>query len=842
MNGQDSAFQRSRDLFLRAVELHPDRRTEFLLAECPEESVRVEVEELLRLHESDGEFLERSAIESLSDAELMDDLPAGEVVAGFTIASVLGRGGMGVVYRARQETPVRDVALKLIRPGLLSRETVRRFSQEAAALARLQHPGIAQVFQAGTTPVRGSPRPFLAMELVEGISICAYADSKGLSVRDRVELFTKACDAVHHAHVRGVVHRDLKPANIIVDEAGSPRILDFGIARLAERSETQGSTLAGQVVGTLAYMSPEQASGDAIGVDSRADVYSLGVLLFELLCRSLPIDVSAMPLADALRASAEREPVRPSISNPEVKGDLEAIILHALEKEPARRYQHASTLADDLRRYLKDEPVAARPATTFYTIRKFARRHRVLVGSLALVMTTLVAAVVVTGAALVRSNEAVKRSDRVNRYLRGMLQLDPAQIRGRDLSALRLLLDSAVKKSGVLDEDPISKAAVEAILANAYWEFGYPSEARPLLEVAYPILRERAGKSHHDTLFAMDALAILRMHAMEYASAEALLRESILLRRAAQGEDSRLAFLAQNNLVIVLERDLQFNEALKVSDDLVARRTAVSGVGSPEAAKALSGRAGLLLRLYRFDEAVAILPGVVQTMTEAQGAEHPDTISASQFLVSALRDVGREEEALVLSERVVGMLRNSFGLDHPRTMEAELQFFPLLASVGRAEEADVLVTSLLERYPKVMGENHPNLMTLYGNGAQVATTVGDFERANRLSTLAERQCRALLPDNHPAHGRMLMIRASTLRNVGLTFDEAAVLEEAFERFTTIEPNDASSAVRAARLLAELCLKGEKTEKAEKCAAEWKARADQLEEAAGAGASGEADED
>jgi len=823
-----SAFHRSRDLFLRAVELHPDRRSAFLEAQSADDSIRLEVEELLRLHDSGGEFLERSAIESLSDAELMDDLPAGEMVAGFTIVSVLGRGGMGVVYRARQESPDRDVAVKLIRPGLLSRETVRRFAQEAAALARLQHPGIAQVFQAGTTAVRGSPRPYLAMELVEGASIAVFADSQALDTRARIKLFTRACDAVHHAHVRGVVHRDLKPANIIVDQSGAPplpRILDFGIARLAERTETQTkSTLVGQVVGTLAYMSPEQAAGDPEGVDSRADVYSLGVVLYELLCHALPIEVGALPLADALRAAAEKTPIRPSARNPEIKGDLEAIILHALEKDPSRRYQHASTLADDLRRYLRDEPITARPATAFYSIRKFARRNRVLVAAAVFIVLTLIAAVAVTGTALVRANAATATSERINQYLRGLLQLDPAVIRNRDMTALRLLLDSAREKTGVLEEDPVAKAAVEAILGNAYWEFGYPAEARPLLEQAYPILRARAGESHDDTLFAMDALAILRMNDREYASAEGLWRESMALRRAKEGDDSRLAFIAQGNLVMLLQRDARLDEALAAADDLVARRTAVSGVGSRDAARALNVRAGALLRLFRFEEAAALLPGVIETLTAANGLDHPDTLSARAYFVSALRDSEREQEALEESLGLVETLINSNGPDHPRTIEGQMQLFPLLVSGGRDEDADALLTDLIERFPRVMGKDHVNIMSLYGNGAQVATALGDHERANELSAFAERKARTMLPEKHPALGPMLMIRASTLRNLGLTRDEMTVLEEAFFQFTTIEPKDLGRAARAARQLAGAARQLDDPEAADR----WGAEADRLD--------------
>lgn len=826
-----SRFHRSRDLFLRALEVDRESRSAFLVAECDEDAIRKEVEELLRLHESDGEFLERSAIDSLSDAELMDDLEAGEEVAGFRVVSVLGRGGMGVVYRARQMAPARDVALKLIRPGLLSRETARRFAQESALLARLQHPGIAQVYQAGTSLVRGKSRPYLAMELVEGHPIGSYAMANNLGVRERVELFTKACDAVHHAHVRGVVHRDLKPANMIVDGSGAPRILDFGIARLKEQGEAAGdqaaSTLAGQVVGTLAYMSPEQASGDPTLLDSRSDVYSLGVVLFELLCGALPVDVSTMPLAEALRAILEREPARPSSFRAAIGGDLEVIILHALEKDPTRRYQHASSFADDLRRYLNDEPVEARKATAMYSMRKFAKRNRVLVGAGLLVFLTLVVAVAATGTALVRAKEAAARSDRINRYLRDMLQLDPAVIQGKDLSAVGHMLDSAAGKTDVLQDDPRARAAVLAIVGNAYFEFGFANKAMPLLEEAYPLLRELAGPDDIDTLFAMDTLAILKLRAQDFEVAEALLHESIRRRRAKNGPGDRLALLAENNLVVLLQQSLRFEESLAVADSLVARRREISGPDSAEEALAIKTRAGSLIALGRLEEAEKILRGALPTIEETYGLQHPYTISAMQFLTDALSRMDKYVEALEWASKTVKVCRESFGKENPRTIEVELQYFPLLIDVGRLEEADEVLQELIERFPRIMGESHPNIITLYGNGAQVAAALGDAERAAELSMIAERKARALLPDNHPAIARMLMIRAAELRELGQTHNEIDALEEAFERFTTIDPKNPEVAARAARLLSAAYEKLDEMDKA----AEWEAK---YEEMAGGG--------
>lgn len=329
-------------------------------------------------------------------------------IGAYEIVGKLGAGGMGIVLEARQDRPQRSVALKLIRPELATREARRRFEREAQILAKLQHPGIAQVYEVGEAETLGpSGRPFrqsyLAMELIRGVSIDQYARRHALTIEDRVSVMAQACDAVHHAHLHGVVHRDLKPGNIFVNNAGYVKILDFGVARLMQpNAEASLYTCAGQIIGTPAYMSPEQVCGSS-PLDARSDVYALGVVLYELLAGRLPYEVREASFPEAARRIREEEPTRLSRVDARLRGDLDTIVAKALEKEPHRRYATAAALADDLRRYLTFEPIAARPVSTWYQIVKFSKRNRRFVAALLSAFVLLVAAVVVTVSLAVQS-------------------------------------------------------------------------------------------------------------------------------------------------------------------------------------------------------------------------------------------------------------------------------------------------------------------------------------------------------------------------------------------------------------------------------------------------------
>ncbi len=356
-----------------------------------------------------------SASEAGKDTLNMDKssgvTPTPVTIGRYRILRVIGEGGMGIVYEAEQDQPRRTVALKIIKPTMASPQLLRRFEQESQALGRLQHPGIAQIYEAGTVDAGFGPQPYFAMEYIRGISPRDYAESHHLNTSQRMEIMVKICDAVHHAHQRGLIHRDLKPANILVDDTGQPKVLDFGVARVTD-SDTRATiqTDMGQLIGTLAYMSPEQAMADPLDIDTRSDVYALGVILYELLVGRLPYPISKK-IYETIQTIREEEPTRLGTLNRSYRGDIETIVGKALEKDRTRRFASAAGMAADLRRFLRDEPIAARPPSTSYQLQKFARRHKVLVSAIAAVFAVLVAGIVVSLAELrgrVRAESALK--------------------------------------------------------------------------------------------------------------------------------------------------------------------------------------------------------------------------------------------------------------------------------------------------------------------------------------------------------------------------------------------------------------------------------------------------
>ena len=373
-------WQKIEQLYHSALEIETCQRGAYLAIACGgDEELREEVESLLVRAERGTNFLETPAMALAAKAIVGagGDRVIPAAIGRYRVVRLVGEGGMGVVYEAEQDQPRRVVALKVIKPGLATAETLWRFQDESQALGRLQHPGIAQVYEAGTAETGFGPQPYFAMELIRGLPLHEYAVAHKLTALDRLALMAKICDAAEHAHQHRVIHRDLKPGNILVDETGQPKILDFGVARLTESdAQYTRQTELGQLVGTLAYMSPEQVAGDPLALDARSDIYALGVILYELLSEKLPYDISRKPLPEAIEVIRQEEPAPLSSINRSYRGDIETIAAKALEKDKGRRYGSAAELAADIRRYLADEPVTARPASATYQLQKFARRHK----------------------------------------------------------------------------------------------------------------------------------------------------------------------------------------------------------------------------------------------------------------------------------------------------------------------------------------------------------------------------------------------------------------------------------------------------------------------------------
>jgi WD40 repeat protein/predicted Ser/Thr protein kinase len=418
----EGRLARVRELFEQAADLPAADRSTFLEAACAGDgTLRAQVEALLARESvlpadgAEADFLKSPLVRPPSQVPAHPSPPPSHasaplppMIGRYRVARLLGEGGMGTVYEAEQDNPRRTVALKVLRPGLAS-DLLHRFAREAQILGRLHHPGIAQVYDAGITE---SGQPYFAMELIAGVPLERYAREQALDAPGRLELVARVCDAVQHAHERGIIHRDLKPANVLVDSSGQPKVLDFGVARAADLSLTAGGsrTEAGQLIGTLNYMSPEQASGDPSAIDPRGDVYALGVILYELLAHRLPHSLDGLLLPEAVRIIREHEPARVGSLDGRLRGDVETIVAKALEKDKARRYASAGELAADLRRFLSHEPIRARPTSALYQLRKFARRHKALVSSVLGIGLALTAGTVVSVLYAVRADHNARQA------------------------------------------------------------------------------------------------------------------------------------------------------------------------------------------------------------------------------------------------------------------------------------------------------------------------------------------------------------------------------------------------------------------------------------------------
>ena len=701
-----------KELLHQAMQLAPGERARFLDQACSSDAaLRAEVESLLLADEGvRSSFLQSPPLGADSDqTEAVDEL------------KTLGEGGMGQVWLAEQTSPVRrQVALKLIKAGMYDEAVVQRFQAERQSLAIMDHPAIAKVFDAGTTP---QGQPYFVMEYVPGLPITEYCDRKRLRIRERLQLFIQACEGVQHAHQKAIIHRDLKPANILVVEVDGkpvPRIIDFGLAK-AVKPQADGETLftqLGHFVGTPGYMSPEQADPNVRDIDTRTDVYSLGVVLYVLLAGSQPFETrQKQPLDELLRKLREEEPPSPSTkvstdrdtssataeargTEPKqlvklLRGDLDWITMKALEKDRVRRYASASELAADVKRYLNHEAVLAVPPSLAYRARKFGRRYRVALATATVIALVLVVAAVVSIRQSIRANREAAVAEAVNEFLQNdvLAQAGAYAQSGSNAKAdpdlrVRTALDRAAERiEGKFGQQPEVEASIRDTMGWTYKDLGLYPEARKQLERALELRRRVLGAEDAKTLQSAARLGAVAYYQGKYAEAEVLESQALGAQRRVLGPERPDTLLSMSNLALVYR-----NEG-------------------------------------KYAQAEALLAETLEIRKRVFGAEHPDTLSSMNNLAIVYEDEGKYAQAEELDAQSLEIRKRVLGPEHPDTLKSMGNLALVYEFEGKHAQAEALLVQTLEIRKSVFGSEHPETATTLYNLGCFAARRGDQDQA-----------------------------------------------------------------------------------------------------------------
>ncbi len=752
--------RQAEELFEALLHLPPAERSDFIADECGDNApLASEVWQLLAHYEAaPADFLQSPVVDQ-------DPSHSSETIGAYELKDVLGEGAMGVVYRAEQRSPVtRVVALKILKLGMDSREILARFEAERQTLARLEHPNIARVYDAGST---ADGRPYFVMEYVPGQAITSYCDAHRLRPRERVELFIGLCRGVQHAHQKGVIHRDLKPMNILVaehDGEAHPKVIDFGVARAVEPDLT-GATLFtrhGQLIGTPEYMSPEQA--EAAPVDTRTDVYSLGAVLYELLVGVLPLDPTTLRQAgfgEMMRLIREEDPIRPSIRastldratttaahcrnvEPRVlahslRGDLDWIVLKALENDPDRRYPTVAEFAADLQRHLDDQTVTARPASAWYTMTKFTRRHRVGVGfafTILGVVLLLAASMAVQAKRVVRERDRANHEAEVARQVKDFLVdiflvSNPTESRGRDVSALEIL-DRGAKRIVEIEDDAV-RAELTGTLGAVYQNLGIYDRSDSLFIAAKDIWLQTEGGDHPGTLLALSDVAGVYKALGRLAEAESLYTTALEGWARLDLSQDRRSLDTTSRLANVYRQQGRYAQAESL---YLHTSSALRELGGEDDADVLRIRGNLAFCYSvqgRYEDAAAILEDVLQRQRRLFGDDAPQTLSTMSRLGGIYSRVGRYAESEVLLVEAHRGKERVFGRTHPEYLTSVEELGALYLERGDPQRAKPLFEEVLAARRRILGDSHPSTAVAMHNMASVLTEVKEYVQAESLT-------------------------------------------------------------------------------------------------------------
>jgi len=800
----EDGWQQMWDIFHQACDLKEKERAAFLDSACAEDpAMKKELLSLLAEYDNPATALGPNEDAHAAQATLRRP---GDRIGPYRIVGIVGEGGMGVVYRADQLEPVRrTVALKLILPGMDSREVIARFEAERQVLARMDHANVARVYDAGTTE---DGHPYFVMEYVEGVPITRYCDEHRLDLVERLALFRKVCNGVQHAHHRGIIHRDLKPTNILVttqEDARVPKIIDFGIARSTDPllSDKGALTGLGRMIGTPEYMSPEQAGLTGEDVDTRADVYALGVVLYELLVGAHPFGADELRKAgfeEIRRIIREVDPPRPSTRlaenrhtlpgtfSREVAGDLDWIVMKALEKDRDRRYDSPLALVSDLDRFRKNRPVEARPPSVTYRAGKFVRRHRIGVSAASMVLVAIITGVSVGGIGLIRARAAEKEARQetavameVIGFLEKLFQVsEPGEAAANSLTA-REILDRGVEDvQGTLHENPEVRSRILRTLGGVYLRLGLYEEARPLLEEAFELdlaLNSESGLVTVDSMLKLAALEIETGH-YEEALARYLKVEAVYdQERSGAGYENYLIMLA--NIGQVLSTLGRSGEALAYLEKAVEGTSTFYGSRAHETGKAtyqlavtcteagelargldltlealdifeslhgddhpwiqytLNGLGILYWNQERYEEARPVFERSLASIQLTHGDQHPYTASLMNNLGLLLIRMEDYPQARKWTERALQLRLELLPADHPHQAVTYLNLAALDSRERRDEEAEIHFREGIRIRAAHFGDEYPALAASYQNLAEVLQRLGKSSEAEEMIAKAE---------------------------------------------------------------------------------------------------------
>ncbi len=866
MSAHDASWwSRVRPLLEEALELDPADRPAYLDRVCGEDAaLRRDVEDYLRadddlsdesrpssvLHGSADEYagvlLGADAVEATPDAP---SRAPGERIGGYTIVRVRGAGAMGVVYEAEQDTPRRRVALKILRRARGGDDPLRTFRREVQSLARLRHPGIAAIYETGRTE---SGENFFAMELVDGVPLDEAVPSDAVrtraDLRTRATLFLSLADAIGYAHQRGVLHRDLKPSNVLVTTDGAavqPKVLDFGLARLTGDDPTLATlrTDARTIKGTLTHMSPEQARGDADAVDVRSDVYALGVILYRLLTGALPYDLRDVPLPQAVRVICDTAPRSPSEASRILRGDVETVMLTALEKDPTRRYSSVAGFAADLRRALDGFPIQARPASAWSQLRALALRHRAATALAAGLVLVLLLGVVGTSAGLVRARKAERNAEAaaaaareeaataegVTSFLEDVFRVsDPARARGAAVTA-RELLDTGVSNiQKNLADQPAVQARLLVTMGTVYRHLGLYAQSRPLLAQSLDIRRRLLGESHPDVAASEYALAVILRRQGEFDSARTLYERALAtrtLRLGASHVDVGRTQMGLGNLHLdtgdYTRARAMYQKALPVLERALGPSDGTVGT--------LLGNLALTEHMMGDDAAARpIIERVLRIHENTFGRDHPEVGADCSIYGEILSGLGLHDSALVVLRRGLAIQETALGPDHTDVAETLNSLGNVLLAQKRYAPAREHFTRALTIVRAALGPRDPTVGIVADNIAEAQAGLGDLAGAIRTGESALGILQETLGESNDNTARSLFHVGRYLERAGDRRRAIAYYERAVAAYTrSLGPAD-EHVTEVLRALAA----AERADGRAAAAAAHAARADSLDHARG----------